>query len=64
MKVNIEDILKMQEFRNSINKPSLDEIEFYLNGKKLDINPQTISEFQDIGLNNVDFITSGYYKRQ
>ena len=62
MKINIEDIEKNIKYRKKVNKVSLNEIEFYKNNKKINIDPKIIEEFEFVGLNNIDFITTGYYK--
>jgi hypothetical protein len=64
MKINIEDIQKNLDQRKEWNLFPLDKIEFYENGIKLEIPKDVIIQFEKIGLNNVDFITSGYYKRK
>ena len=64
MKINIEDIQKNLDKRKEWNLFPLDKIEFYENGIKLEIPKDAIIQFEKIGLNNVDFITSGYYKRK
>lgn len=61
MKVNIEDVLKMQEFRNSINHANIDDIEWYQDGKKVSVDKELLEEWKFIGLNNTDFITMGFF---
>ena len=62
--VHIEHIKEMQKQRERINKPLLDDIEFYENGKLLHIDKRLINKFIFTGLSNIDFITSGYYCRE
>jgi len=62
MRVNIEHVRKIQAERMKINKSHLKDIEWYENGKKIEISPKKIEEFRFIGLNNLDFILSGFYK--
>ena len=62
--VQVEHILEMQRQRERINNPMLDRIDFYENGKLLHIDKRLIDEFIFTGLNNIDFITSGYYLRK
>jgi len=62
MRVNIEHVRKIQEERKKINSVPLEQIEWYKNGKKIDIDPKTIKEFQFMGLNNTDFIISNFYR--
>jgi hypothetical protein len=62
MKVNVEKLLKLKQELAEINSADLADIEFYENGKLLDISAEIISEWEFIGMNNVDFITTGFYK--
>lgn len=62
MKLNKEDLEKMLAFCNKINTTPLVEIEFFENGKKINISTELIENFEDIGLNNVDFFSGEYYK--
>jgi hypothetical protein len=61
MRVDIERVRKIQEERTKINKADLEDIEWYEDGKKLEISPKVIEDFKFIGLNNTDFIISNYY---
>ncbi len=45
-----------------INKVELSEIIWTKDGKVLSIPKKTIDDFEFIGLSNIDFITSGYYR--
>lgn len=62
VKINVEEIKRIQKRRAEINKLDLQNIEFYEDGVKLDISPEKIKEFSFIGLNNVDFIALGFYR--
>ena len=62
MKVDIEYIEWLQEERARINRAELADIEFYENRVRIDIPKKTIVDFSFIGLNNIDFITTGFYK--
>ena len=62
MKIAIEYIEWLASERQKINKTPLDEIEFFKNGMKVDISKKMIEDFEFTGLNNIDFITSGFYK--
>ena len=59
--VHVEHIKEMQKQRERINNPMLDRIDFYENGKLLHIDKRLIDKFIFTGLNNIDFITSGFY---
>ena len=57
MKINIEDVFKLQEQRSEINKGMVSEKEFYKDGKKVDIPKAELDYWDFTGLNNVDFVT-------
>lgn len=56
MKVNIEEVLAMLEYRRSINRAELRDIEWYYQGKKLEVDQKELDVFEMIGLNNLDAI--------
>lgn len=62
MRVDLEEIYDIMKRRKRINSVPLEDIEFYENGIKLDINPEIVNDFKFIGLNNIDFITTEFYK--
>lgn len=62
MKVNIEHIKYLKSELGKINKVPLEDIEFYEKGKLCRIRKCLVKEFKFIGLNNTDFIMSGFYK--
>ena len=62
MKIAIEYIHWLQSERLKINKIPLDEIEFYENSIKVVIDKAKIEDFKFIGLTNMDFILSNFYK--
>jgi hypothetical protein len=62
MKVAVEYIKWLTEERQRINKTPLEEIEFYEDGMKVDMSKELIEAFEFTGLNNIDFITSEFYK--
>jgi hypothetical protein len=46
-----------------INDARLEDILWWdEDGEAIEINPKVIEEFKLTGLNNIDFITTGYYK--
>lgn len=61
MKIKIEDLKFVIGWLSKINNAPLEAIEWAEHNKKLDIPPKLIAEFELKGLNNTDFITSGYY---
>jgi hypothetical protein len=62
MKVAVEYIMWLQEEINKINMANLKEIIFFENGVVLEIPKKRIEDYKFMGLNNKDFITTGYYK--
>ena len=62
--IAIEYIQWLQEERRKINLAELDKIDFFKDGMKLDIPKEVIDKFEFTGLNNVDFITSGFYRKK
>jgi hypothetical protein len=61
MNVDLKEFRIMMEYRKLINSTPLDEIEWFEDGKRLDIDKKLIREFEDLGLNNTDFITTKFY---
>jgi len=57
MKINIEDVFKLQEQRAEINKNMASENEYYKDGKKVDIPKSELDEWDFTGLSNTDFVT-------
>ena len=64
MKVNIEDLLALKKELNEINFQHLEDIEWDLDGELVEIPEKNIEEWKYIGLNNVDFITTEFYKEE
>lgn len=64
MRVNIEYVEWLNEERAKINRATLSEIDFYKDDVKLEIDPRLIEDFDFTGLNNIDFISSGYYLKK
>lgn len=62
MKVDIEHIKYLKSKLAKINEVPLEDIKFYENGKLLKIDKSLIEEFKSLGLNNVDFIMTNFYK--
>ena len=50
------------EERARINRADLEDIEFFEHGMKLDIPEKVYDDFESTGLNNIDFISSDFYK--
>ena len=64
MRVDIEKVRWIMDERRKINILALNDIEWYEDGKKVDIPKETVDDFSSIGLNNIDFIGSGYYLKK
>ncbi len=62
MEVAVEYIKWLQQERAKINSMALEDITFLENGTKLDMPKELIKKFAFAGLNNIDFILSGFYK--
>ncbi len=62
MIVDIDHLKKRKKELLMINSIDLDEIQFYENGDRVEISKETLEQWKYIGLNNTDFITSGFYK--
>ncbi len=62
-KVNLQEIDDIIKRKDKINKLDLNDIEFIdYNGKIINISQKIKDDFKFTGLNNIDFITSNYYK--
>jgi hypothetical protein len=57
MKINVEDVFKLQEQRSEINKNNASDNEYYKDGKKVGIPKSELDEWDFTGLNNTDFVT-------
>ncbi|HDY68753.1 hypothetical protein LCGC14_2039500 [marine sediment metagenome] len=62
--VKVEKIREIQKERRDINRRELCDIDFYEDGKLLEIDPEIIKHFMFTGLNNTDFIDSDFYKTE
>ncbi len=62
MKVDIEHIKYLKSELYKINKVPFSSLEFYEKGKRIVVPNQLIRDFDSVGLNNTDFITTGFYK--
>ena len=63
MFVKVEYVLWLKEELQKINSIPLEEITWIENEKLADVDAQVADDFCFTGLNNVDFITSGEYKK-
>ncbi len=56
MRIDVEDIIKLERERSKINRPDIRDIEFYSDGKPVDISEDERKDWLYIGLSNIDFI--------
>jgi len=56
MRIDVEDIIKLEQERYEFNKEDLSALEFYKDGKKVEIDQEEIINWGFIGLNNIDFV--------
>jgi len=61
-KVDIEDINEHLRFKKIVNRVDLHDIEWYENGRRLYIDKDVLEDFYFTGLNNIDFISTNFYK--
>ncbi len=64
MKVDIETIRELKRKLDEINSVPFEDIEFFENGKRVGFDKNVVADWKFIGLNNVDFITTGHYKSE
>lgn len=57
MRVDIEDVFNNINERRRWNSPDLKEIEFFKDGKKVEVNTEQVEEWKYTGLSNEVFIT-------
>jgi hypothetical protein len=63
MQIRITEIIELKKRLNEINSLNLNEIEFVDdNNKTIEIDKSIKDDFIYTGLNNCDFITSGFYE--
>ena len=61
-KISIQEVVDLNARLRAINRLSLEDIIWTLNGKPIPIDKKTIEEWDFTGLSNADFIISGAYK--
>jgi hypothetical protein len=62
VKVNVDLVKAALQERKRINSPDLRDLEFYLDGKKVNVPADVLEDFSFIGLNNIDFIQTYFLK--
>ena len=58
----IEDIKNLRDQISTINSMNLRDILFFEDGKRVYFTEKLYDDFEFTGLNNIDFICSGFYK--
>ena len=61
MRIDYEDVWQMLEERSAFNRPEFRDIEFYKDGKRVEIPEAVIDKWEFMGLNNVDFVSSDFF---
>ncbi len=61
VRVNVEDIQRLHDERKKYNDLDFDSIEWYKDGKKLEISPQVLEDFKFTGLTNCCFAAEEMY---
>jgi len=61
--VDLATLRMVNTVRSLINNIPLDEIAWWENGHIIDIDKRNVEEFMDTGLANMDFINSGFFRR-
>lgn len=61
MRVDIERLHELKAELNKINRADIEALEFYEEGKKINVPLELIQKWRFIGLNNVEFITTDFY---
>ena len=62
LRMDIEEIQRYFEWREKINSTPLKNIDFYEDGKLVKYPEDWIPEWNFTGLNNLDFIQTGFYR--
>lgn len=63
VQIHISEIWKMVERQAEINRADLNDVDFLdENNVPIKVDPKIINDFRLCGLNNLDFITSGFYE--
>ncbi len=63
-RIDVEELETMHRRRREIDMIPIEDIDFYKNGKKLEINPAIIRNWKYAGLGNYYFIADKMYEEQ
>lgn len=56
MRVDVEDVFENANESHQWNSQNFDDLEFYRDGKKVDLSEDEIRDFKLVGLCNADFV--------
>lgn len=62
MIVDIDNLKVIKGYLKQINNTPFEDIVWYENSEKLEFSKEYLDNWKFIGLNNCDFIITGYYK--
>ncbi len=62
MDVSVEYIMWLQKEVSKINRCDLYDLILYEGNQRVELSKELLDSFAMTGLNNMDFITSNYYK--
>jgi hypothetical protein len=62
MRINVEDVREVAEKVRQINSVPFFEIEWFENGEPVIVPPDRLEDWDFIGLSNMDFIVTDFYK--
>ena len=64
VKVSLKEVEEMQRRRREINSLPIEQIEWVNDdGSVVEVTPETLEEWRFIGMTNLCFIETGFYKR-
>jgi len=55
MRLSLEEVAAIQERRREINRCPLEDIEWFCNGKRIEVTAEDVEEWQFTGMTNIDF---------
>lgn len=62
--ITIENIMETEKWRDEINKIPLRELRLLdYDGTPIEISDKIYEEWELVGLNNIDFVKTGFYKK-
>ena len=64
MRIDCEKVRALKDALLEINLTPFDELEFYENGVKINIEKNIREDFKFTGLNNTDFVSTEFWKEE